>query len=164
MGRSKNVVDANLADRARKELGQIRDAKLCLRLQAIASCEQYPVNMVAVVLGVSRRSVWQWAKRFKEQGLAGLREHPRGHRPPKLSSEQLAAVESWLADGRDGRGKPVHWTLARLQAEILELFGVQMGITALWKRVRALGFRQKVPRPRHRQADAEQQESFKKNR
>ncbi len=164
MGRSRNVVDAELAERARKELGRMRDAKLCMRLQAIASCERYPVNVVAVVFGVSRRSVWQWARRFKEQGLAGLRNRPRGHPPPKLASEQLAAVERWLAEGRDESGEPVHWTLARLQAEISERFAVKMGITALWKRVRALGFRQKVPRPRHRQADAERQEAFKKNR
>ncbi len=164
MGRSKNVIDANLAERAREELGRIRDAKVCKRLQAIASCERQPVNVVAVVLGVSRRSIWQWAKRYKEQGLEGLRERPRGHRPPKLSSEQLASMERWLAEGRNDRGEPVHWTLTRLQVEISEAFGVRMGITALWKRVRALGFRQKVPRPRHRKSDVEQQEAFKKNR
>ncbi len=164
MGRSKNVIDAPLAERARAELGRMRDAKVCKRLQAIASCERQPVNVVAVVLGVSRRSIWLWAKRFKEQGLEGLREHPRGHRPPKLSSDQLAAMERWLAEGGDDRGAPVHWTLARLQVEILEVFGVRIGISALWKRVRALGFRQKVPRPRHRKGDPKQQEAFKKNR
>ena len=163
MGRPKEVIDAQLVERAREELGRMRESKLCLRLQAIISCERSPVNVVAVVFGVSRRSVWQWARRFKEQGVEGLRERPRGHRPPKLSSDQLAAVERWLAEGRSDRGEPVHWTLARLQAEISELFGVNMGITAVWKRVRALGFRQKVPRPRHRRASVEQQEAYKKN-
>ncbi len=163
MGRSKNVVDLHLAELAKEELGRMSDAKVCLRLQAIASCERYPVNVVAVVLGVSRRSVWQWARRFKEQGLDGLQDRARGHRPLKLSGQQLAAVERWLAEGRDDHGEPVHWTLARLQAEIFEQFGVRMGITALWNRVRALGFRQKVPRPHHRKADAEQQEAYKKN-
>ena len=150
MGRSKNVVDAPLAERARAELVRIRDAKVCRRLQAIASCEQQPVNVVAVVLGVSRRSIWQWAKRYKEQGLEGLRERPRGHRPPKLSSEQQTAMERWLAEGRNDRGEPVHWTLTGLQVEISKVFGMRIGITALWKRVRALGFRQAVfPCRRH---------------
>ncbi len=164
MGRSKNVIDTQLAERARKELGRMSDAKMCMRLQSIASCEQHRVNVVAGVLGVSRRSIWQWAKRFKEQGIEGLRERPRGHRPAKLSSDHLAAMERWLTEGCNDRGEPTHWTVARLQTEISEVFGVSMGITALWKRVRALGFRQKVPRPSHRLADAEQKEAFKKNR
>jgi transposase len=74
----------------------------------------------------------------------------------------MAEVEGWLEEGRNHQGEPVHWTLARLQGEIVKRFGVQIGITALWKRVRALAFRQKVPRPHHRLADPEQQEAFKK--
>ena len=164
MGRPKEVVDKDLVERARRELDRLPEAKVAVRLQAIVSCAEFSMNTVASVFGVSRRAVWQWARKFRDGGLEALRDHRGGRRPRKLSSEQLAAVERWLAEGRNERGEPVHWTLAKLQADISELFGVRMGISALWKRVRALGFRQKVPRPRHRQADQEQQEAYKKNR
>jgi transposase len=42
-------------------------------------------------------------------------------------------------------------------------FGVTMKQTPLWRLVRQLGFRQKVPRPYHAKANKSEQESFKKN-
>jgi transposase len=42
-------------------------------------------------------------------------------------------------------------------------FGISLGQTATWDLVQQLGFRQKVPRPRHAKADKQAQESFKKN-
>jgi transposase len=42
-------------------------------------------------------------------------------------------------------------------------FGISLKQTATWDLVHQLGFKQKVPRPRHTKADKQAQESFKKN-
>jgi transposase len=163
MGRPKEVVDGALALRAKAELNKLRDQRLCARLQAIVSCAEHPITTVAAVYGVNRRTVWLWCRNFRESGVAGLRDKPKGHNPSKLNEEQQCQLERWLADGQNHQGEAVHWTLSKLQNEIESVFGIEVGLTPLWKRVRALGFRQKVPRPRHAQADPEVQEAFKKN-
>ena len=163
MGRPKEVVDAALALRAKAELEKLRDRRLCARLQAIVSCAEHPITTVAAVYGISRRTLWLWCRKFKEKGLEGLRDKPKGHNPSKLDENRQRQIEQWLAEGRNHEGQAVHWTIAKLQAEIESLFGIKVGHTPLWMRVRALGFRQKVPRPRHAQADPEVQATFKKN-
>ena len=40
---------------------------------------------IALRLDTRREIVSKWRKRFFEQGLAGLEEHPRGGRPPVFS-------------------------------------------------------------------------------
>ena len=162
MGRHQEVEDAELAERARMELSKRIEARIGLRLQAIASCARRPLQNVAEIFGVNRRTVWEWAKRFKKEGVDGLRDRPRGHRRGRLNAEQQGQVEQWLEQGRNRDGEPVHWTLAKLQTEWERVFGVKVSLTAVWKRIRNMGFRQKVPRPRHRRADPEAAQAFKK--
>lgn len=164
MGRRQQVVNAELAEQARAALREHKEARIGRRLQAIVSCGAHPLGTVASVLGVSPRTVWQWAKRFKAQGIEGLRDRPRGHRRGRLDAEQVGELERWLEQGRSAEGDPVHWTLAKLQGELERVFKVKLSVQAVWKRVRKLGFRQKVPRPRHRRSDPEAVEAFKKNR
>ena len=77
--------------------------------------------------------------------------------------DQKKQVAQWLEESRNYQGEPIHWTLSKLALAIETEFGIKMGQTAVWRLVRQLGFRQKVPRPRHAKADAQAQESFKKN-
>lgn len=162
MSRHQEIVDAELAERARRELGGRSEARIGKRLQAIVSCATHPVQTVAEVFGVHRRTVWQWATRFRAEGIAGLEDRPGRGRRPLLTTEQQGQMEQWLEQGCTASGDPVHWTLARFQIELEAEFGVKMSLTAIWKRVRKMGFRQKVPRPRHRRADPEAGQAFKK--
>jgi transposase len=164
MGRHQEVVDEELANQARAELSTHTDARVGMRLQAIVSCARHPLGTVAEIFGVNRRSIWQWAKRFKKEGVDGLRDRPRSGRRGRLGAEQQSQVARWLEHGQNHDGKPVHWTLAQLRSEIERVFDVKLSLAAVWKRVRKMGFRQKVPRPRRRRADPEAAQAFKKNR
>ncbi len=162
MSRRQEIVDTELAERARRELSGRNEARIGKRLQAIASCATHPMQTVAAVFGVHRRTVWQWAKRFRADGIAGLEDRPGRGRRPLLTVEQQGQMEQWLEQGCTAGGEPVHWTLARLQIELEAEFGVKMSLTSIWKRLRKTGFRQKVPRPHHCRADPEAGETFKK--
>jgi transposase len=157
MARPKEIVDETLAD------ARINNHKVSLRLQAIISCMNHPVNKVADVMGVSRHAVWRWAKRFREHGVEGLFDRPKGHNPPKLNEEEREQIAKWLGEGRNEDGEKVHWTIAKLREEVKKRFGKKVGKTPLWLLVRKMGFRQKVPRPSHAKADPKVQEEFKKN-
>jgi len=163
MARPKKVVNVALAQEAEQAMKVIPDHQICLRLQAIISSASYPINLVSKIFGTSRQTVWRWIKRFSSEGLSGLKDEAKGHRPAKLTEEQRQQVAKWLAEGKDSQGNPVHWTLAKLAMSVDTEFGVTMKQTPLWRLVRQLGFRQKVPRPYHAKADKSEQESFKKN-
>jgi len=162
MARPKEIVDKELSESARAELREIKDHALCFRLQAIISSGSYPINSVASVMGISRMTLWRWIKKFRNYGVSGLRNKPKGHRLSKLGEDERVIISSWLLEGRDSEGKPVNWTLSRLILEIKSEFGITMGKTPLWRTLRKMGFVQKVPRPVHVKADPIAQDEFKK--
>lgn len=164
MGRSKEVIDEELGRQAAAELKKITDAKVCIRLQGIISSVSYPMSLVAQILGIHRHTLWRWIKCFRQDGVDGLRDKPKGHNPAKLNEGHKRCVERWLATSADRKGRQVHWTLRKLAAEIEAEFGIKVGITPLWQVVRRLRFRLKVPRPQHAKANVQLQEEFKKKR
>jgi transposase len=67
--------------------GRARRGRIILLL-----AEQMPISDIAATVGISRRFVYKWAKRFLEKGLAGLADQPgRGYRrvsPQPVLAEQ----------------------------------------------------------------------------
>jgi transposase len=163
MARPKAVIDATLAEKAEAALKALPDAKVCIRLKAIISSAHYPISLVSSVFGTDRTTLWRWIKRFASKGVAGLADEAKGHKPSKLRAEQRQQVATWLEEGHNSQGTAILWTLQKLRLAIMTEFGISLGQTATWELVRQLGFRQKVPRPRHTKADKQVQESFKKN-
>ncbi len=163
MPRPKEVIDGELVEKAERELRSNRDYKIGVRLKAILSAYRQPMGVVARVFGISRNTLWQWITRFREFGVEGLQDKPKGHNPAKLSREQKAEIAVWLRKGKNRAGEVVHWTITKLAQEIQLVFNIKLSYMPLWLTVHNLGFRQKVPRPAHLSADLEKQAEFKKN-
>lgn len=164
MARPKQASTRELAKSAEAEIRKIADHKVCFRLQAIISSAHHSVDVVAPVMGVHRSTVFNWIKRFREYGINGVIDNPKGHNPSKLSVEQKTRIVHWLTEGKDTVGRDVHWTVARLIDEIERVFGIRVGKTPLWLFIRKSGFRQKEPRPVHAEAEPHARVEFKKNR
>jgi len=163
MARPKELIDVELVQRAREELRKRPDQKLGLRLQAIISCLDHSITEVSSVMGVTRQTVTRWIKNFRRAGAAGLADRPKGHAPSKLNTSHQAEIARWLSEGRNCRGQAIHWTLALLAGEIEAVWGIRITTMPLWRHLRRMGFRLKVPRPVHASADPEKQAAFKKN-
>jgi transposase len=164
MARPKKSIDTALVEAAGRELEAIKDYKLSIRLQAIISMSNQPTATVAQVLGVSRQSLWKWVEKFRTHGIDGLKDRPKGHNPSTLTEKEKQQVAHWLAEGKNQRGRSVHWTIALLRQEVYDVFGKEVGKTPMWILIRKMGFRQKTPRPTHAKADLQEQDRFKKNR
>jgi transposase len=162
MGQTKVSVNLETVAKAQEELAKIKDGKLAVQLKAIIASSQYSVETVAGVLTVSRRSVFRWIKKFKEQSVTGLKDQPKGHLPAKLNKEHKEQLEQWILKGENARGKKVHWTLKKLKGEVKKEFGMSIGTTSLWNQLKRMGLSLKKPRPVHAKADAQRQEAFKK--
>lgn len=163
MPRPKLAVDPGTIQRAEEELGKIRESKLAIQLQGIIAAARHPVHQIADILHVSPRSIFRWITKFKEQGIAGLRDQPKGHMKSKLNDAQKMVIEEWLTAGKNASGERIHWTLNKLKREIEKEFEVTIGTTPLWNHVRKMGLVLKKPRPLHNKANMEEQEAFKKN-
>ena len=163
MARPKKSIDATLVANAESALADVKEYKLAIRLQAIISMSNQPTETVAEVLGVSRQSLWKWVEKFRNHGLEGLRDKPKGHNPSTLTEEEKQQVARWIDEGKNQQGQNVHWTIALLREEVRAVFGKRVARTPMWVLVKKMGFRQKTPRPVHAKADVQEQERFKKN-
>ena len=163
MAITKRAINEETAELARKALVGIRESPLAIKLQTIISCAKHPVDIVSSVIGKNRVTVWRWIRAFKEHGVDGLTDKPKGHNPSKLNEEQRKQIAIWLNTGNNSKGEPTHWTLKKLSLSIEEEYGIKITKTPLWITIQSMGFRQKVPRQTHASADKEKQNAFKKN-
>ena len=163
MSRPKLNIDPETVRKAERELGKIKESKLSIQLKGIIAASSHPVHQIADIFHVSPRSIFRWVTKFKEQGVAGLRDQPKGHMRSKLDDEQKMRIEEWLISGRNASGERIHWTLGKLKREIEKEFDIGIGTTPLWKHIRGMGLVLRKPRPIHAKANKEDQEGFKKN-
>ena len=121
-----------------------------VRQRAIAICllhlGQRPEQVAQVVM-VTSNTIYAWHKRWRKQGLAGLRDGHRTGRPTKADAAYLDALARVLELDPRTLGLPFTiWTLNRLRLYLAE----QTGILLSYTRFRALmswqGYRWKAPK------------------
>lgn len=163
MVRPKKIIDEEIVAQAKRELTNLPDHQIHLRLLAIIKAGERSIGEVADFLLVSRNTVSNWIRRFRHSGLQGLYDRPKGHNPSKLKEEHKQVISQWLDADKNSRGMPVHWTIEKLQGEIQREWGIIISYTPLRIQLKKLGFKIKIPRPVHAKADPVQQADFKKN-
>jgi transposase len=112
---------------------------------------------VACTLGVSRQNASRWHAQWQSGGPDALRSAgPTGH-TPRLSDDQLAAIDQALRQGAKAHGFDTdHWTLARVRTVIEQLTGVAYHPGHVWKLLRhRLHYR--LQRPARRAVERDEQ-------
>lgn len=159
----KLILDASTIAKAEYELKQIKDHRLSIQLKAIIACGEHAVGEVAEILQCSVRSVFRWIHKFRDGGIDGLRDKPKGHMRSKLTEESKASILKWVEQGKNAGGESVNWTLDKLRKELEDVFDISIGITSLWKQLKKMDLVLRRPRPIHCKTDKQVQEEFKKN-
>jgi transposase len=116
---------------------------------------------VAAVTGYSLEWIRVIARRYNAQGAAGIgdqRHHNRG-KPASLNVRQQTELQQELTAAMK-RGD--RWDSQRVAAWMSERLGRTVYPQRGWEMLRKLGYTSKTPRPRHQQADEEEQRLFKK--
>jgi transposase len=145
MARPKMNIDSETVLRAEKELARMKDGKLTIQLKAIIASAEHPVESIADVLKVSTRSIFRWITKFKEGGVEGLRDRPKGHMRSKLTEDQQKQIEQWIVGGKNAQEEVVHWTLKRLKKELKKEMEIKITTTPLWKHLKKMGLVLKKP-------------------
>ena len=81
----RRAVSEETAKQAQEALIGIKESLLAIKLQTIISCAKHPVETVSSIIGKNRVTVWRWIRAFKESGVDGLVDKPKGHNPSKLN-------------------------------------------------------------------------------
>lgn len=108
---------------------------------------------------IHRSKGWasQWLKRYKEEGIEGLKDRQKGGRHPKISRQVQYRIKAILKESSQG------WTTKQVEELIIQESETRYHHNYIYYIVRKWGFRQKVPRKVHvNTASKEEKEGFKK--
>lgn len=101
--RDKSTLEAWLSSPVTVQSIALR-AKIILKSAAGLSPDE-----VSSQLGTSLRTVYIWRKRFRDQGLEGLKDRPRSGQPTKIKAETIKEVLKLTVE-RLPRGE-THWSI-----------------------------------------------------
>jgi transposase len=114
-------------------------------------------SQVARTLHKSKGWASQWLKRYREEGLEGLKDRPKIGRRPELPPDVEYEIRWILKDRNTG------WTTKQVEEIIIKESGIRYHHDYIYCIVRKRGFKQKVPRKVHvNNASREEKEEFKK--
>ena len=162
MPRNKSI-NESVFENAEKDLKELKGSRIAIKLMAILAYKDHTSEDVSRVFKLSQRHFLKIVHDYKNYGIEGLVNHPRGHNASKLSKEQLSDIRTWVVESKTGDNSHVHWTLAKLQKEILAKYNVRISTVAISNHLHSLGLVVKMPRPNHYKGDKEKQDDFKKN-
>jgi putative transposase len=118
--------------------------------------KQIPAQ-VARDLHRSRTWASDWLKRYREEGIEGLKNRSKSGRPPEIPQEIAYKIKSQLSSSKQG------WTTKQVNDIIVRESGIQYHQIYIYTLLRKWGFKQKVPRKVHvNTASKEEKERFKK--
>jgi transposase len=129
---------------------RLRHATMAPRLRVRLRCVQlrdrgWTVPQIAEQLAVSEATVRRMLRRVRTGGLDALADRPRSGRPPRLSDQDLEAVQELL---RQAALKGQVWTMGQLAAWLARCRGVQISRGRLGALLRARGCRWTPATPR----------------
>ena len=115
------------------------------------------------ILGEDSRTMERWVRRFNEKGFNALREGKRSGRPPMLTPQQMAVINSDLRKNPGEFGYDQNlWDGRLLMHHISEKFHAEIGIRTCQLIFHRLEFRRRKPRPVISKGDPGKQDAFKK--
>ena len=100
---------------------------------------------VALMFNVSRRTIFNWIRRFNNQGIDGLLEQSRSGRPRKISTDKDNLYQNLLDNPR--QVKVLHWTGKKFHGYIRQEFQHEIGYSTLLRWMHDKNYRLKVPQP-----------------
>lgn len=122
---------------------EVRQRAIAIRLLHLG---QSPEQVAQVVM-VTSNTIYAWHKRWREHGLAGLRDRHRTGRPTKADAGYLQELERVLDLDPHTLDLPFTiWTLNRLRLYLAEKTGILLSYTRFRALMSREGYRWKAPK------------------
>jgi transposase len=122
---------------------EVRQRAIAIRLLHLGQ----PPEQVAQAVMVTSNSVYAWHKRWREHGIAGLRDGQRSGRPLKADQGYIQELERALDLDPHTLDLPFTiWTLNRLRLYLAEKTGILLSYTRFRALMSREGYRWKAPK------------------
>jgi transposase len=122
---------------------EVRQRAIAIRLLHLG---QSPEQVAQVVM-VTANTLYAWHKRWREQGIEGLRDGHRTGRPAKADEHYIAQLKQILeVDPRDLKLPFTLWTINRLRLYLSEQTGILLSYTRFRSLLSREGYRWKEPK------------------
>lgn len=128
----------------------------------ILALEGWTAPAVATAVGLSRRACQDWVYRYNWRGLEALEERRGRPRKPALSDEQEASFRERVEAGPTEADSACTLRGKDFQLILDSEFGLLRSLSGVYRLLHQLGYSYLRPRPRHRKADPEAIEAFKR--
>ncbi len=140
-----------------------KNKHLAVRIQVVALAKQgLTCPAIVEMTGYCRRTIQRWVAKYNQSGIVALADEPRSGRPPKLSVEQYEQFCARVDAGPNSSDRTATLYGRDIQQILKKEFGVVYTLDGVYKFLHRLGYCCLKPRPRHKKADPEVQEAFKK--
>jgi transposase len=145
----------------RKKAHSEKSGRVAARLLGIANIlDGMDRTSAARAAGLDRQTLCDWVHRYNEDGLAGLRDRPKGRPERRLTLEQEQEISEMVSKAPEGN--LVRWRCADVKAEIEKRFKVVLHESTVGFLLHRLGFCRLSVRPVHPKNVPEALETFKK--
>jgi transposase len=141
-----------------------RNGRAAARAYAIANAlDGLSRGEAARLAGMERQALRDAVIRYNAEGLAGLFDRPKGHRPEWLTEAEQASLAAAIFKGPKPEVDGVcTWTRESLAIWISVKFGKTLHPGSLSRILRRLDMSRQKARPVHPKTDAKAQECFQK--
>ena len=160
---SPKLLSAEIFLKAEEDFKNLKDGKLAKKLLAIINYSRLPSPELSKIFKVSTKTILNWIKKYREEGLEGLKEKRGGNYPPKLETEKWEEFLSYVIEGKNFDGQEINWTLKKMVKALESQYGVKISEEGVRVRLKKSNVVLRRPRRRHYKANQAAQESFKKN-
>jgi len=158
-----HVEDRHGLDELRRLARSQSGARMRIRMQAIVLAKRGRTAVeIAETLGVSRRPVQEWVRRYNRAGVNGLARRSGQGRRGKLSPEERDRFVARIESGPQPNDQVCTLRGRDFQRILEKEFGTLYRLSAVYALLHRLGYSCLMPRPKHRKADPQAQEAFKK--
>ena len=164
MGKALKIRDELSPESLRRAARGERDGRAAARMYAIANAlDGLSRAEAARLAGMERQALRDAVLRYNAEGLAGLRDRPKGRPPRRLTPEEEAALAAAILRGPDPETDGCcAWTRADLCRWLEVRTSKTYHPSSLTRVLRRLDFSRQKARPYHPKRDVEAQEAFKK--
>jgi len=115
------------------------------------------IEDIAQELHRCRAWAYKWYKRYKDNGLDGLKDKAKTGRPPDVSKDVMVKIRKELEDSNTG------WDFRQVMDLIHKKTGVRYHEVHIYRLLHKWGFKSKVPQKKFvNSASAKEKKKFKK--